>query len=127
MEIRYEKAVIRQSVNGVETETEVLLPDFGDGEKRKPIGKWGQRRLRYIRNYRKSLYTELLTNGKLNGYLADLNEDAESLFSRLVNQLAENEQVTEELKVTDEMKWVRPMNNIRNRAAEVVNHDLIYA
>ena len=99
------------------------LPD----EEQRPIGIWGQRHLRYLRQHRKALYTELLTSGTLNAYLADLNEQAESVFLELVKQMAAREGVTEQLKVQDQMLWVQRMNNIRNRAMEVVNNDLIYA
>ncbi len=126
MEIKYRKSVIHQSVGGEDMETEVLLPDFGDEQEQRPIGIWGQRHLRYIKEYRKPLYMELLTSGKLNAYLAELNEEAEAMLSRLVKQLAEKEGVTEKLKAEDGMKWVQAMNNIRNRAAEVVYNDLIY-
>ncbi len=93
----------------------------------RPIGIWGQRHLRYIRKHKVSLYAELLTTGKLNDYLADLNEQAEELFSRLVKQLAEKESVTEALKAENQMLWVQKMNSIRNTAMEVVSNDLIYA
>lgn len=93
----------------------------------RPIGIWGQRHLRYIRKHKTSLYAELLTTGKLNDYLADLNEQAEELFSRLVKQLAEEESVTEALKAENQMLWVQKMNSIRNTAMEVVSNDLIYA
>ena len=126
MEIRYRKSVIHQSVGGEDMETEVSLPDFGDGQEQRPIGIWGQRHLRYIKEYRKPLYMELLTSGRLNAYLVELNEEAEDMLSRLVKQLAEKEGVTEALKAEDSMKWVQAMNNIRNRAAEVVYNDLIY-
>ena len=96
-------------------------------ENHRPIGIWGQRHLRYLRQHRKALYTELQITGKLNGYLADLNEQAESVFLELVKQMAACEGVTEQLKVQDQMLWVQRMNNIRNRAMEVVNNDLIYA
>ncbi|NSJ40340.1 TnpV protein [Enterocloster clostridioformis] len=126
MEINYKKSVIHQTVGGEDMETEVILPDFGDGQKQRPIGIWGQRHLRYIREHRIALYTELLTSGRLNAYLADLNEEAEAMLFRLVKELAEKEGVTEKLKAEDGMKWVQAMNNIRNRAAEVVYNDLIY-
>lgn len=126
MEIRYRKSVIHQTVGGEDMETEVFLPDFGNGQEQRPIGIWGQRHLRYIKEYRKPLYMELLTSGRLNAYLAELNEEAEDMLSRLVKQLAEKEGVTEALKVENSMKWVQAMNNIRNRAAEVVYNDLIY-
>ena len=93
----------------------------------RPIGIWGQRHLRYIRKYKTSLYAELLTTGKLNDYLADLNEQAEAMFSRLVKQLAEKEGVTEALKAENQLLWVQRMNNIRNTAMEIVSNDLIYA
>ena len=96
-------------------------------EEKRPIGVWGQRRLQYICQRRKALYTELLVSGKLNGYLADLNEQAEDMFFRLVKQMAYREGVTEQLKAQDQMLWVQRMNNIRDRATEVVNSDLIYA
>ena len=92
----------------------------------RPIGIWGQRHLRYIRKHKVSLYAELLTTGKLNDYLADLNEQAEAMFSRLVKQLSEKEGVTETLKVENQMLWVQSMNNIRSRATEIVNNDIIY-
>ena len=99
-----------------------VLPD----EEEQPIGLWGQRHLRYIKQHRKVLYLNLLTSGKLNGYLADINKQAEDMLSRLVEQMAEREGVTEELKENSQMEWVARMNNIRSRATEIVNHDIIY-
>lgn len=90
------------------------------------IGVWGQRHLRYLKQHRKGLYSELLISGKLNDYLADLNEQAEELFSRLVKQLAEKEGVTEALKAENQMLWVQKMNDIRNAAMEIVSSELIY-
>jgi len=90
------------------------------------IGIWGQRHLRYLKQHRKVLYSELLISGKLNDYLADLNEQAEELFSRLVKQLAEKEGVTEAIKEENQMLWVQRMNNIRSAAMEVVSNELIY-
>ena len=95
-------------------------------EEQQPIGVWGQRHLRYINQNRKGLYFKLLTSGKLNGYLADLDKQAEDMFSRLVKQMAEREGVTEQLKADNQMEWVAQMNNIRSRAAEIINHDIIY-
>ena len=126
MEIKYRKTVIHQSVGGEDMETEVMLPDFGDEQEQRPIGIWGQRHLQYIRENRNALYSELLANGRLNDYLAELNEEAEAMLFRLVTQLAEKEGVTETLKAADGMKWVQMMNNIRNLAAEAVYNDLIY-
>ena len=91
------------------------------------IGIWGQRHLRYLKQHRKVLYSELLISGKLNDYLADLNEQAEEMFSRLVKQLAEKEGVTEANKAENQMLWVQKMKNIRNAAMEIVSNDLIYA
>lgn len=101
---------------------DLALPD----EEEQPIGLWGQRHLRYIKQYRKILYVNLLTSGKLNGYLADLDKQAEDMFSRLVKQTSECEGVTEQLKAENQMEWVARMNNIRSRATEIVNADLIF-
>ena len=104
------------------------LPDLAlpEEEKGVEIGVWGQRHLRYIKQNRKVLYLNLLTSGKLNGYLADIDKQAEEMFSRLVKQMAEREGVTEKLKVDNQMEWVGRMNNIRSRATEITNTDLIY-
>lgn len=104
------------------------LPDLAlsDEEKGVEIGVWGQRHLRYIKQHRKVLYLNLLTSGKLDGYLADIDKQAEDMLSWLVKQMAEREGVTEQLKADDQMEWVARINNIRNRATETVNKDLIY-
>ena len=109
--------------NGALTPSE-LPEDNGPGEE-KPIGIWGQRHLRYIRQYKKSLYFNLFVSGKLNTYLADVNVQAEDLFLRVVKEIAAQEEVTENLKAEDQMTWVRRMNNIRERATEIVNQELI--
>ena len=96
-------------------------------EKSRHIGVWGQRHLWYLKQYRKVRYYNLLTSGKLNGYLADIDRQAEEMFSRLVKQLAEKENVTEALKAENQMLWVQKMNNLRNAAMEIVSSDLIYA
>jgi len=96
-------------------------------EEEMPIGIWGQRHLRYIKKERKALYTELLTSGRLNAYLAAINEQAEEQMLLLTKQMAEREGVTEQLKAQDQMLWVQRMNNIRDKAMEIVNHELIYA
>ena len=95
-------------------------------EESRHIGVWGQRHLRYLKQHRKVLYSELLISGKLNDYLADLNEQAEAMFSRLVKQLAEKEGLTEALKAENQMLWVQRMNNIRSAAMEIVSSELIY-
>ena len=104
-----------------------LLPDLKLPEQPKvEIGIWGKRHLKYIENYRPILYTNLLTSCKLSAYLADIDEQAENMFFRLVNQLAEKEGVTKQLKADNQMLWVKRMNNIRNRAEEIVNNEIIY-
>jgi hypothetical protein len=97
-----------------------------EGEQQ-PIGIWGHRHLRYIKQHRKVLYLNLLTSGKLNGYLTDLDKQAEDMFFRLVKQMAEHEGVTEKLKADNQMEWVGRMNNIRSRAKEVINNELIFS
>ena len=95
-------------------------------EESRHIGIWGKRHLRYLKQHCKVLYSELLISGKLNDYLADLNEQAEAMFSRLVKQLSEKEGVTEALKAENQMLWVQRMNNIRSAAMEIVSSELIY-
>ena len=95
-------------------------------EESRHIGIWGQRHLRYLKQHRKVLYSELLISGKLNSYIADINEHAKEMFSRLVKQLSEKEGVTEALKAENQMLWVQRMNNIRSAAMESVANDLIY-
>lgn len=87
---------------------------------------WGQRHVRYLKQNHKIIYINLQTSGKLNSYLSDIDEQAEDMFSRLVKQMAEREGVTEKLKATDQMAWVGAMNNIRNRAEEIVYTNFIY-
>ena len=102
------------------------LPDIAlSTEEQQPVGIWGQRHLRYIKQNRKVFYHNLLTSGKLNGYLSDLDKQAEDMFSRLVKQMAEHEGVTERLKAENQMEWVRQMNNLRSRASEIINSNLI--
>ena len=96
-------------------------------EEQAHIGIWGQRHRRYLKEHRKVLYLNLLTSGKLNDYLADIDKQAEETFERLVRQMAEREGVTEQLKAADQMEWVGCMNNIRNRAIEVVNTEIVFA
>ena len=102
-----------------------LLPDLKLPEQPKvEIGVWGRRHLKYIKNHRPILYTNLLTSCKLTAYLADINEQAEDMFSRLVKQYAAKEGVTEQLKAENQLLWVRKMNSIRNRATEITNKEL---
>ena len=105
-----------------------MLPDLlpAEEEKEANIGVWEMRHKRYLKQNHKVRYYNLLTSGKLNSYLADIEQQAQNLFSRMVTDFAEKENVTEELKSTDMMLWVQKMNNIRNRAMEIVNAELIY-
>lgn len=96
-------------------------------EEQKPIGIWGQRHRRYLKEHHRVRYANLLTSGKLNGYLADIDQQAEEIFERLVKQMAKREGVTEQLKAANSMEWVRKMNSIRYRAVEITNSELIYA
>ena len=100
-----------------------LLPPT---EEERPIGVWGQRRLNYLKHYRKVLYYNLLTSGKLHSHLADVEEQAQELFFRLVKEHAEKEGITEQLKATDQMTWVQRMNNIQERVSEVVYFEVVY-
>lgn len=95
-------------------------------EEKRPIDVLGQRRQNYLKHHRKVLYYNLLTSGKLHSHLADTEKQAQTLFSRLVKEYAEKESVTEQLKATDQMAWVRRMNNIRERATEIVNADVVF-
>ena len=95
-------------------------------EEQQPFGIWGQRHRRYLKEHHKAAYAELLTNGKLNSYLADIDQEAEKMFSRLVSQMAETEGITEKLKADDMISWVGRMNSVRSRATELVNTEIIY-
>ncbi len=95
-------------------------------ENERPIGLWGQRHLQYIKEHRKALYTSLLLSGKLNSYLADVDQQAEVMLSRLVEQMAQTQGINEALKAADQMAWVGRMNNIRACATEIVNAEIVY-
>ena len=119
---------IFEEMGGTYTQVgDYLLPDLKlSEEEQQPIGVWGQRHRRYLKEHHRAIYATPLINGKLNSYLADIDRQAEELFSRLVKQMAEAEGVTEQLKADNQMEWVGRMNNIRNRAMEIVNAKLIY-
>ena len=104
----------------------IIAGDDEPDEEQKLIGIWGQRHLRYLNNLRKVLYFNLLTSGKLNNYLANIDRQAEKKFERLVKQAAVAEGVTEQLKAADQMAWVARMNSIRNRAIEIINSEIIF-
>lgn len=127
MAIEYRKAVIQQKVGDREEDTEVLLPMFDDEPEQESVGIYGQRHLRYIREHNRPLFNDLWFSGRLHDYLTDLDHEAYEMIDRLIGQMKELEGVTEQLKADDQMEWVRRMNNIRNRAEEVVNHELVFA
>ena len=120
--------IFEQTVGTYTQVGDYMLPDLlpAEEEKEANIGIWAIRHKRYLKQNHKVRYYNLLTKGKLNSYLADIEQQAQQLFLRLVNDLAEKENVTEELKATDMMLWVQKMNNIRNRATEIVNAEMIY-
>lgn len=117
-----EKAGISYTLHGDYYLPDLVLP----AEKEKPIGIWGRKHLDYLKEHRRLVYLNLLTSGRLKEYLMSVDEQAEEMFSRLVRQMAKREGVTEQLKADDQMAWVGAMNNIRNRAKEIVNAELIY-
>lgn len=122
-----EKTIFEKMGGSYALQGDYFIPNLKLPEdEQKPIGIWGQRHSRFLKQNRKVLYYNLLTSGKLNSYLADIDEQAEVMFSRLVKQLAEKENVTEKLKAENQMLWVGKMNNIRSRAMEVVNAEVIY-
>ena len=104
-----------------------LIAGEDEPEEKRPIGVWGQRHLRYLKEHRRVRYANLLTSGELNAYLADIDRQAEELFLRLVKQMAERENITEQLKTENQMLWIGRMNEIRARAREIVNAELIYS
>lgn len=121
------KSLFEQNGGLYTVQGDYRLPDVTlPPEEERPIGIWGQRRLNYLKHYRKVLYYNLLTSGKLHSHLADTEEQAQALFSRLVKELSEKEGVTEQLKVEKPMEWIRRMNNICNRVTEIVNSEVIF-
>ena len=99
----------------------------GDEElEQEPIGMWGQRHCKYLREHNHAIYSVLLISGKLDSYLRDIDRQAEAMFSQMVKQMAAQEGITEELKAKDQMAWVGAMNSIRQRAMEIVNSELIF-
>ena len=120
-----DKSVFQQSGGSYSKVGDYLLPDIIANGEETFIGTWGQRHLRFLRKARSVTYTNLLTAGKLPGYLADIDRQAQGFYFRLVDQISNAEGVTERLKATDQMEWVRRMNGIRSRAEEIVRNDLI--
>ena len=121
------KTIFEQMGGTYTMQGDYCLPDLTlPAEDERPIGVWAQRRLRYLKQHHKILYYNLLTSGKLHSYLADVEEEAHTLFLRLVKQYAEREGVTEQLKAENPMEWVRRMNNIREQVTELINFNLIF-
>lgn len=123
------KKTIYEQMGGAYSEVNgYLIPSIvlPDGEE-KPVGIWGRRHLRYIRQHRHLLYSRLLISGKLNGYLVDIDGQAEGMFARLIKQMADRENISEKLKAENQMLWVGKMNAIRAVATEIVDNDLIFA
>ena len=122
------KSIFDQIGGTYKVQGDYRLPNLTlPSEEERPIGVWGQRRQNYLKNHHKVLYHNLLTSGKLHSHLADIEEQAQDLFSRLVKEYAEKEGVTVQLKATDQMKWVRRMNIIRGRVIEVINEEVVFA
>lgn len=121
------KSLFEQSGGTYTIQGNYRLPNITlPAENERPIGVWGQRRLRYLKQHHKVLYYNLLTSGKLHSHLADTEEQAQTLFSRLLKEYAEKEGVTEQLKAADQMAWVRQMNNIRELAIAFINENIIH-
>ncbi len=122
-----EKPIFEQMGGTYHKRGDYFLPDLAVPESDKPsIGVWGQRHLQHIREHHRGLYVGLQLSGKLDSYLDGINQQAEEMFFRLVNQMARREGVTESLKAADQMAWVGRMNNIREQAVEIINAELIY-
>lgn len=122
-----EKTLFEQMGGTYSKVGDYLLPNITvPEESSEPIGVLGQRHARYLKEHRKVLYMNLLTSGKLNAHLAEIDKQAEDMFCRLVNDMAEKQDVTEQLKATDQMVWVGKMNAIRNAATEIINQELIF-
>ena len=123
-----EKSLFEQ-MGGTYTQAgDYLLPNLTiPEEEQKPIGIWGQRHARHLKQHHKILYYNLLTSGKLNAHLAEIDRQAEEMFFRLVKQMAEREGVTEQLKAQNQMEWVGRMNNIRNGVAEIIYAEIIFS
>ena len=118
-----EKTGISYTLQGDYYIPDITLPPETDN---RPIGIWGMRHRDYLKNHRKAIYSIMLMDNTLHSYLADINEQADDMFNQIVKDMAKSEGITEQLKAENQMEWVGRMNNIRNRAMEIVNSDLIY-
>ncbi len=122
-----DKTIFEQMGGTYREAGDYVLPNLElPSEEGRPIGVWGQRRLRYLKQHHKVLYYNLLTSGNLRSHLADIEEQAQELFLRLVKEYVEKEGITEQLKSTDQMEWVRRMNNIRGQATEAVKKEIVF-
>ncbi len=123
-----EKSIFEQMGGTYHKQSDYFLPDLAVPENEKPsIGVWGQKHLWYIREHHRGLYVGLQLSGKLDSYLKDIDQQAEAMFSRLVEQMTQQQGVTEQLKANDQMAWVSKMNNIRASATEIANAEIIYS
>lgn len=121
------KTIFEQTGGTYTIQGDYRLPDLIlPPEEKRPIGVWAHRRLRYLKQHHKILYYNLLTSAKLYCHLADVEEEAQTLFLRLVKEYAEQEGLTEQMKAENQMEWVQRMNNIRERVNEVVNTEMIF-
>ena len=122
-----EKTIFEQMGGTYHEENGYLIPNLTlPPEEEKPIGIWGQRHKRYLKEHRKATYTTLLTSGKLNTYLADINEQAQERFERLIEQMKQSQGITEQLKSDNALEWVGRLGNIQACAMEIVNKEIIY-
>lgn len=121
-----EKSIFEQMGGTYTQQGDYVLPNLILPAENQPIGIWGQRHARYLKQHRKILYYNLLTSGKLNSYLTDIDKQAEEMLSRIINEMTKKQGISEQLKANDQMAWVGKMNNIRNRAIEIVNHQIIF-
>lgn len=121
-----EKSIFEQTGGTYRQEGDYLLPNLTVPEIGS-VGIWGQRHLRYIKEHRKALYTSLQSNGKLNSYLADIDQQAQERLDTIIQQMAQAQGITEGLKAVDQMEWVGRMNNIRASATEIVNQEILYS
>ena len=120
------KSLFEQMGGTYTQQGDYVLPNLILLAENQPIGIWGQWHARYLKQHHRILYYNLLTSGKLNAHLAEIDQQAEEMFFRLIKQMANREGVTEQLKAKNQMEWVRRMNNIRNRAMEIVYTKVIY-
>ena len=122
------KSLFEQLGGTYHKENGYLIPDLClPAEEEQPIGKWGQRHLDYLKQHRKVTYTNLLTSGKLNAYLADIDRQAQECFERLIEGMKQAQGITEQLKEENALEWVQHLNNIRACAREIVNEEIIFA